>query len=251
MFWNKGYDQLNDLGKECVESWKVYNPDWELRFLDSANVETYFDISKWEDRKMAWCARADMLRINLLADYGGVWADCDVWCHRPLDEWLHDWGPKGFFAFSLPETKRSIASWFLASVKGNYLTKKYRNKVAEYWEDKLERPEGEYFWLHYLFAPMYESDKKIKEIWDACKKHSGFDCCRFRVNKNLAISGKSSKARIIPNSIPDEDIKNRILTRQDPVYKLNRKVHNYFKSFPKGCAYDLLKASREEYRRKS
>lgn len=251
MFWDKGYDQLNDLGKECVESWKVYNPDWELRFLDLANVETYFDISKWEDRKMAWCAKADMLRINLLADYGGVWADCDVWCHRPLDEWLHDWGPNGFFAFSYENdlADRPLDSWFLAASKGNYLTKKYCEAVDKYWSTRSEA--HAYFWLHLLFNKLYDKDKEIQRIWNPCKKHSAVPMHRFRLARVHLDKGKYPKGRFPLNSIPDLDIKNIIISKKDPVYKLNRKTDKYFKSYPKGCVFDLLKSSREEYRRKS
>jgi hypothetical protein len=35
-------------------------------------------------------AKSDIIRLHLLAQHGGVWADATVLCLQPLDHWLYD-----------------------------------------------------------------------------------------------------------------------------------------------------------------
>ena len=50
--------------------------------------------------------RGDVLRITVMRDYGGVWADATMYCVLPLDSWLAQaLGTGDFFAFAAPTFK--------------------------------------------------------------------------------------------------------------------------------------------------
>jgi hypothetical protein len=216
------------IGKQCVESWKTYNKDWEFRLLDNSNLTEYFDVDKWKGVSTVQ-AKSDVLRINLLADNGGVWVDVDVWCCKPLDEWVHGANSLGgFFAFHLSNTKRIISSWFLASTTDNYLTKKYRDLVREYW-DGWNKSHA-YFWFHFLFGPMCDSDKRVQKIWDSCDKASAWDALFFHKRENF--SG--------PKSLTS-DVYDRLRTKKEFVYKLDRRHERRLK-----CLLDVLNELKDE-----
>jgi hypothetical protein len=43
MYWDGGYESINEVSRRCFESWKYHNHDWDIRFLDNDNVTEYFD----------------------------------------------------------------------------------------------------------------------------------------------------------------------------------------------------------------
>lgn len=73
----------------CIESWKKYLPDYELRLW---NEET-FDLDMfpyareaYDNRKFAFVT--DVVRLWALEKFGGVYMDTDVEILRPLDDLL-------------------------------------------------------------------------------------------------------------------------------------------------------------------
>ena len=70
-------------------------PDWEYRLWDGESVRSLlFHADLW-DRALdivppdaLWQFRSDLARWSLLWRFGGVWADMDTTCQRPLDKLL-------------------------------------------------------------------------------------------------------------------------------------------------------------------
>lgn len=61
-------------------------------------------------------AQSDVVRLNVLANHGGVWADAMVACMQPLDLWLDAaLKPTGFWMYrgDYIGGKRSPCSWFM------------------------------------------------------------------------------------------------------------------------------------------
>jgi|3_EtaG_2_1085321.scaffolds.fasta_scaffold15035_6 hypothetical protein len=224
MYWDGGYESINEVSRRCFESWKYHNHDWDIRFLDNDNVTEYFDLGDWtlpDGQKTS-----EVLRIHLLSKYGGVYSDIDVFCCKPLDEWIHDSNPEGFFAFDLPGTRRIISTWFFASTKGNYFTQLYCEEIEKYWSNRTIA--DEYFWLQYVLKPVFDSDREAKRIWDSCNKISAWDCLIFRPNRD---------STRIPFNLPPNDKAKAILSKnKEPVYKLNRRVED----LDVGCILDIL-----------
>jgi hypothetical protein len=140
-------------------------------------------------------ALSDIVRIHLLAETGGVWADATVLPIEPLDAWLPELTQEtNFFAFDRPRPDRPLASWFLAASDPQILIQKWFREVIRFWCKPREcvlydgnlvppdpswevAPEGgarhdryPYFWFHYLFGYLLREDAEFARLWSLCPK---------------------------------------------------------------------------------
>ncbi len=205
--WFQGEARAPRVVQSCFASWRRENPGWEVRVLDETTLGAPEVLAEDVDfaRHLPLPARSDVLRVNLLRRHGGVWADASCLCRTPLDAWLPDvLAPEGFFGFDRPAPDRKIASWFLAAEPGHVLVRRWCTLVNDFWRDhprarvqSLEEnaamldaadpaapppwldvarwaTEGEvpYFWLHYLFAHMIETDDEVRRAWSRVPKRT-------------------------------------------------------------------------------
>eukprot|EP00966_Prymnesium_polylepis_P322981 7379204-Prymnesium_polylepis.1 len=89
-------------GYRCLMGWRRLNPSWDVRLLNDAEaIRLSPAFSRLADRGVGktqlW---SDVLRLDLLARYGGVWADVSTCPVHTLEEWLPNYvAPTGFFSF--------------------------------------------------------------------------------------------------------------------------------------------------------
>ena len=236
--WLQGLDKAPSIVSKCYESWVRHNPGWEIIFLDENNLPDYITIKPMQ---ITTQALSDIIRINLLAKYGGIWVDATCFCTKPLDSWIERYVTQGFFAFEKPGDDRMLSSWFMASGKNNYISDIYQKAVNTYWEGnskmvafetsrwaflfrKLQRRGTQiwfspfvtkilrvypYFWFHYLFESIYIKDKVVREIWHLTPKISA------DIPHDLQFAGLFNPIR--------EKIKADIDNKISPVYKLKWK----------------------------
>lgn len=138
IYWDKGLDAAPDLVQEAYDSWKVMNPEYEVRFLDEKNVQDYFDFNALFHKSsidIGIAHKSDFIRVYLLSRFGGVWVDSTTWCWKSLDEWLpQETEQCGFFVFKQPSSRvdRQIKNWFIASSKGNPITLGLLKEMTEF-----------------------------------------------------------------------------------------------------------------------
>ncbi|MGO8801068.1 MAG: capsular polysaccharide synthesis protein [Roseiarcus sp.] len=167
--WLQGWGRAPAIVKACVQTWRKHNPGWEIRALNSEEVFHVLDgdrlLSLVADKDLPPEALSDCVRVALLARYGGVWVDSTCYCLRPLDEWLYERLPNGFFAFARPGGERLLSSWFLAAAANNHIIERWRELALKYWNHRSVR--DDYFWFHHLFAAGYGEGSQFRAIWDA------------------------------------------------------------------------------------
>lgn len=90
-FWAQG--PKTKLAERCLDSWRKYAPDWELREWDVASVERALAGSPRSARFLRaaiaakrWAAVSDWVRMWALDSFGGVYFDCDVELVRGIDD---------------------------------------------------------------------------------------------------------------------------------------------------------------------
>jgi len=84
-------EEKPELQKRCMESWKRYCPDYEIK---EWNMENY-DITKNRFMQQAvskkkWAFASDYARLDVIYRYGGIYLDLDVELVQGLDEVLHN-----------------------------------------------------------------------------------------------------------------------------------------------------------------
>ncbi|MEL3901268.1 MAG: glycosyltransferase [Treponema phagedenis] len=84
-----GGNPLPDLAVRCIESWRKYCPDYEIREWNESNYDVCkipYTAQAYEAKKYAFVS--DYARFDVLYQYGGVYFDTDVEVLKPIDELL-------------------------------------------------------------------------------------------------------------------------------------------------------------------
>ena len=163
IYWDKGWEKAPIICKECLESWKKHNKNWDINELDDKNISKYITPLNIQNIQK----KSDNYRLQLLKKYGGIWVDATVMCMKPLDNWLPS--NNSFFAFSfIPSYKdKLISNWFLYSEKDGYVVSKLL--------DNFNYNDKDYFSFHHLFTKLVDNDKMFMNIWNNMKKISVWD----------------------------------------------------------------------------
>ncbi|HLF62365.1 MAG TPA: capsular polysaccharide synthesis protein [Saprospiraceae bacterium] len=244
MLWFQGWDKAPVLVQLCRESWQRLHPDWKIVLLDENNLKEYVDIDPIIARNVRHItpqARANIVRINLLRQYGGVWVDATCFCRRSLNSWLPEVMTSGFFAFRDPGPDRIMSNWFLASEKDCYLTNTLCEAVNAYWRENTfsgrlglrklflgyyskntKRTDlwfhwmitkglkiFPFFWFHYLFARTARNDRQFRQIWERTP---------YRPADPIHAVYFYKQSRMI-----DEQMRGRLMNGDEPLYKLSWK----------------------------
>jgi mannosyltransferase OCH1-like enzyme len=93
-FWFSG-DPFPENIKRCMESWKIFMPDYEIIKWDLNNtpIEGAFAEKALAEKK--WAFLSDYARLRILHEHGGVYLDTDVLVVKSFDELLNNasfWG---------------------------------------------------------------------------------------------------------------------------------------------------------------
>lgn len=162
MYWAQGEENMPFVVRECVATWKVLNPNWEVRICTDANLGSYLDSFSFPNH-LPYRYRANYLRLALIEKFGGVWADSTCFCHRPLDEWLPLLAHSGFFVFRNPAPDRDIENWFICATAKNPLIKNWKEFYKEYC-DKLKTVHYAYFLNFYAFQFLLKKHNSLRQL---------------------------------------------------------------------------------------
>lgn len=92
-----GNGELPKLEKACIESWKKYCPDYEIKLWNEKNFDYNalpYTKQAYEVKKFAFVS--DVARLQALYEFGGIYLDTDVEMFKPIEEFLTN---NGFFGF--------------------------------------------------------------------------------------------------------------------------------------------------------
>lgn len=262
--WLQGFEQAPQVVKECQKTWESLNPEWEIITLDETNVHQYVDVEPIlaKQRFMEKAAIADIIRIKLLAKYGGVWVDATCHCQNPLDSWLEGVTRSGFFAFHKPVKESLVAIWFLAVSENNHLMAKWAEAAETYVlssPDIGQRPKTRrwfkwfstntsttrywfsypirrvfkvypYYWLMYLFAEVVRKDTRSQQIWEQTPK---------LIPPN---PGQMHKDNLLTPLT--EQLKAEIDSKKAPLYKLSWRYNS--ENYSEDCVLEYILTSGQQ-----
>ena len=84
-----GGGPMPELGQKCIESWKKFCPDYEIRRWDESSIDiASVDYMREAYEAKAWGFVPDVARLQIILEHGGIYLDTDVEVIRPLDELL-------------------------------------------------------------------------------------------------------------------------------------------------------------------
>jgi hypothetical protein len=180
MFWAQGQDStMPPLNQRCIQQWRVLNPTWDVRVLDETTMEEVTPAVGEFLRKHENTTRSgsmlsqvsNLLRLSLLERFGGVWADASLLPVSPLDHFI--WRaiqPSGFFTYRFKKVtggkprRRAAVTWFLASLPGHELVRRWQAEYMEHWEKSQT---VEHFSCHESLVRVLEVDDSARRLFEA------------------------------------------------------------------------------------
>lgn len=173
--WLQGEQQAPPVVKQCLESVRKYlRPDQRQVIITADNYAAYvslpdYIIEKWQSGIITNTHFSDILRVNLLAKYGGYWIDATCLLLEPMPEWTSQkpnflFHSHGEFSYTL------IQSCFLYSRPSTYLMCRWRDVLHSYWKE--ENTIIQYFLLHLIFRALVDGDPKFREEYQLIDRHS-------------------------------------------------------------------------------
>lgn len=165
--WQQGEDQALPIIKACFKGMKKHL-NQELVILNDKTLSEYIDlpsiiIEKYKSGKISRAHFADICRIELLYNHGGVWMDATNFTTSEVPKEIID---QDFFVY-MTGTAGSpysfIQNCFIRSRKGSYLLGAWRAMIHEYW--KQEDRVFDYFMHQLMFKTLVQNDPRAKKYF--------------------------------------------------------------------------------------
>ena len=167
----KSMEKLPGIWKKTPESWQLNNPEWKYMFWSDDDckklVREYFpDFLSIFNSYEYPIQRADAIRPILMYVFGGIYADCDIACKRPIDDLF--FGNHEIYIIRTPATG-TITNCIMASKKGA----KFWLYIIEEMVNRFNNPSifwiGKHITVMYTTGPMlfqhaYDNWKNKNEI---------------------------------------------------------------------------------------
>lgn len=156
--WFQGMENAPDIVRKCFESVQRNLSDKEIVLLTEENIGEYVTFpkhiqEKYEAGIITKTHMTDLLRLELLIRYGGMWLDATVFCSgNDIPDYYFD---SDLFFYQCLKPGRDghssyISSWLMSAKTNNKILMAVRDLCYEYW--KHNDSMWDYFLLHDFMA---------------------------------------------------------------------------------------------------
>lgn len=166
--WFQGIENAPDIVKKCYKSIVDNNPSKDVVVITADNLNQYvqfpeYIVDKWKKGIITHTHMTDLLRLELLIKYGGMWVDATVLCSTSdIPDYFFD---SDLFFFQCLKPGRDghasyISSWLMSARTNNKILMATRELCYEYW--KKNDFMWDYFLLHDFMSIVLE---KYEDDW--------------------------------------------------------------------------------------
>lgn len=171
--WFQGLDNAPALVKKCYESLKQNLTDREIILITSDNMCDYvkfpeFILEKWKAGQITHTHMTDLLRLELLIKYGGMWIDATVLCTSKREEIPDYFFNSDLFLYQILKPGRDgqaqpISSWLISAKTNNKILMMARYLCYEYWKKNDELVD--YFLFHdFVMISLEHNEEDWKRV---------------------------------------------------------------------------------------
>jgi len=165
ILWFQGWDNPPWMIQKVKESWIKHNPNYSIRLLSDENLHLYLPnlFSNFDNKQITLQAKSDIIRLSLLHEYGGIWADATMLCMQSVDNWIDEMTlPSGIWMYTGYHGK-GPASWFIVSQKNSYIIDQWKKACDVFWNTNDNT--DTYFWMDSLFFNLMKTNSKFDTLW--------------------------------------------------------------------------------------
>lgn len=171
-FWWQKPEHAPELVKICFRSLKEQFPEREAVIITEENIRNYiklpdFVYQKLGEGKISFAFFSDILRMSLLAEYGGIWCDATIYLMDSPEEEMRNYE---FYTVKGRRDKTYVSEnrwsgFFIKAPKGCPLCAACRDLLYAYCRSQEELID--YFLIDYLIDFLYENDEAIRSLIDS------------------------------------------------------------------------------------
>lgn len=178
MCWWQGVENAPEIVKRCINSVKKYAGNRPLVVITRDNYNNYIKLpnhilNKFEKGLISITHFSDILRINILSKYGGIWLDATCFITGDI---FSDLLPE-FYSVKLPHNDKEICvsdgKWcvfFMSGMANNVLFNFVKDFYNEYW--KNENSILDYYLLDYIIDMAYNNINYVKKMIDSIPENN-------------------------------------------------------------------------------
>ena len=165
--WLQGLESAPDVVKKCIASMRQYANGYEVIVIDAKNVSEYVQLPDYIKDKYArgiipHAHYSDLIRLELLRKFGGVWIDSTILLTDTLPHYITDADLFVFRSYKIGQSQ--IYNPFLAARPDNPVINSLLNLLLEYW--KHENKLVSYSIFHLFFTMAVESSEENRILWE-------------------------------------------------------------------------------------
>lgn len=170
VFWAQGQENMPYPVNLCIKSIIKFSREREVYILDLNNYKEYVALPDYIEKKLklgiiSYAHFADVLRLALLKEYGGIWIDSTFYMCNAFPEEITEYpfysiNQNGERNWVVTKDKWSIG--LLASHKNNILIDFWYEFILKYWENEIAAIA--YLFSDCLLAIGYEDIPYIREM---------------------------------------------------------------------------------------
>lgn len=179
--WLQGLENAPILVKRCIESMRQYANGYRVEIIDLNNVSQFvqlpdFVISKYKAGIIPYAHFSDMIRLELLEQYGGVWIDSTIFMTDVLPNYIVDADLLIFRGFGVGHV--SIYNPFLAAKPHHPIIQSMLQLLYAYWEK--ENKLVSYSIFHLFFSIAIAQSRLNQSLWNEVPNVSGTQMFYFQ-----------------------------------------------------------------------
>ena len=167
--WMQGEEPAPKLVKKCFESIRNnVSSEYDYIVLDEKNIADYISlpnniIEKYRDGIITKTHMSDLIRLELLSNYGGAWIDATVFCSDMIPPYMLNSEMFMFRSSIMEDPVHKMSSWWMQGRVGNRLFVGARNLLFSYWEK--ENTLIDYYLIHAVLTRLIDEDNECRRMF--------------------------------------------------------------------------------------
>ena len=154
VFWRQGFENAPRMVKACVNSLMKHLTKFNIVLLTGENLQNYICLPSYIEKKheqgiIKEALYSDIVRVSLLAEYGGIWIDATTLCtDGAFAEKFTEWPLFFYKAIDIDrESEPAIcaSNWIISAWAHHPFIMTLRDFLYEYWKEET------YLIDYYLF----------------------------------------------------------------------------------------------------
>jgi len=165
--WLQGMENAPHIVKRCYLSIQKHSGSREIIVITENNMSQYVNFPEYIKKRIlkkqiSPTHISDLIRISLLAEYGGIWLDSTCYLTDNIPDYVTN-EPVFMFKSFLFSLHIKASNWFMAAQPNNSIICQTRDMLYEYW--RREKFLKHYFIFHLSLSIVVDANNQNRLLW--------------------------------------------------------------------------------------